>query len=159
MAGTHPVDGAGPTGTAPAMSGLEFLRAWRDGRVPSPPMSAVLAFDLFEVDEGRVVFAGTPSARFYNPIETVHGGYAATLLDSRMGSAVRSRLAAGQTHTTAEIKIQYVSPITDSTGPVTAESVVLHFGRRMATVEGYLRDAGGRPLAHASTRCMVFTEP
>ena len=76
-----------------------------------------------------------------------------------MGFAVHSRLLPGQSHTTVEIKIQYVGPITERTGRVTAEGVVLHFGRRMATAEGYLRDAEGRLLAHRSTTCLVFGEP
>lgn len=156
----HSVGGIGvvPADVLRAMSGLDFLQAWRDGRLPSPPIGAVFDFALEAVEAGRVVFAGVPDARFFNPIGTVHGGYAATLLDSCMGCAVHSRLLPGQFHTTAEIKVQYVRPVTDKTGRVTAEGVVLHFGRRMATAEGYLRDAAGKLLAHGSTTCMVFSD-
>ncbi|MFO1322367.1 MAG: PaaI family thioesterase [Burkholderiales bacterium] len=151
--------GVVPVETLQSMSGLAFLQAWRDGRLPAPPMGAALRFSLAEVEPGRAVFAGEPDARFFNPIGTVHGGEAATLLDSCMGRAVHSRLEPGRSHTTAEIKVQYVRPLTDRTGRVTAEGVVLHFGRRMATAEGHLRDAEGKRLAHGTTTCMVFGEP
>lgn len=139
------------------MSGLEFLRAWIDGSLPSPPISHAFDFDAVAVDKGRVVFAGTPDARFYNPIGTVHGGWAATLLDSCMACAVHSTLEAGQGYTTLEIKINYVRAMTDRTGRVEAEGKVVHAGRQVATAEGWLRDAQGRIVAHGSTTCMVFS--
>jgi len=148
-----------PAAQAQSMTGLEFLRAWVSGRVPPPPIGAVFDFDLVEVEEGRVVFAGTPDARYFNPIGSVHGGYAATLLDSCMGCAVHSRLAVGQGYTTADITIHYVRGMNERTGKVFAEGRVVHFGRQMATAEGHLRDAAGRVLAHGTTTCLVFTPP
>lgn len=148
--------GVVPPETVATLSGFEFLEAWRAGRLPSPPIGAVFDFELEAVEPGRVVFAGSPSAGFYNPIGTVHGGYAATLLDSCMGCAVHSRLEPKQGYTTLELKVHYVRPMTDRTGRVTAEGRVLHFGRRSATAEGYLRDAAGNLLAHGTTTCMVF---
>ncbi len=140
------------------MSGLEFLRAMAAGTLPAAPIGAVFDFDLVEIEKGRVVFAGTPDQRFYNPIGSVHGGYAATLLDSCMGCAVHSTLEAGIGYTTLEFKIQLVRGMNDRTGLVRAEGVVLHSGRRAATASGELRDSAGRLLAHGSTTCIILDQ-
>lgn len=153
---TEPI-GLVPEDLVRTMTGLEWMLGWIRGELPSPPMAGVLDFRMVEAEHGRVVFAATPDARFYNPIGTVHGGYAATLLDSCMGCAVHSTLAAGQSHTTLELKVNYVRAMTAATGKVTAEGRVLHAGRQVATAEGYLRDAGGRLLAHGTTSCLIFT--
>lgn len=149
--------GVTPLDEVRAMSGLEFLQAWIDGRLPSPPIGQVFDFDAVAVEKGRVLFAGIPDARFYNPIGTVHGGWAATLLDSCMACAVHSTLEPGQGYTTLEIKINYVRAMTDRTGRVEAEGKVVHAGKQVATAEGWLRDAQGRIVAHGSTTCMVFS--
>ena len=143
--------------TAMTMSGLDLLRGWLEGRLPPAPIGSALDFRIVEVERGRVVFAGTPDARFLNPLGTVHGGYAATLLDSCMGCAVHSVLEPGQGYTTLEIKVNYVRAMTPQTGPVFAEGRVLHAGRQAATSEGFLRDAGGKLIAHGTTTCIIFT--
>ncbi len=149
--------GVTPLDQVRALSGLEFLQAWIDGSIPSPPISQVFDFDAAAVEKGRVVFSGTPDARFYNPIGTVHGGWGATLLDSCMACAIHSTLERGQGYTTLEIKINYVRAMTDRTGRVEAEGKVVHVGKQVATAEGWLRDTQGRILAHGSTTCMVFS--
>ena len=148
--------GVVPPEQARTLSGLQWMQGWAEGRLPAPPIGQVFDFDISQVESGRVVFTGTPDARFYNPIGTVHGGYAATLLDSCMGCAVHTTLAPGQWHTTLEIKINYVRAMNERTGPVTAEGRVLHAGRQVATAEGFLRDSQGRLMAHGTTTCMVF---
>ncbi|MBX9965151.1 MAG: PaaI family thioesterase [Burkholderiales bacterium] len=149
--------GVTPLDQVRGMSGVEFLQAWIDGRLPSPPISRVFDFDAVTVEKGRIVFAGIPDGRFYNPIGTVHGGWAATVLDSCMACAVHSTLEAGQGYTTLEIKINYVRAMTDRTGRVEAEGKVVHVGKQVATAEGWLRDSQGRIVAHGSTTCMVFS--
>jgi uncharacterized protein (TIGR00369 family) len=136
--------------------GLDFLNGIIAGRHPAPPIAETLGFRLAEVAEGRAVFESTPARRHYNPIGTVHGGYAATLLDSCMGCAVHSTLEQGQGYTTLEFKVHLVKAITDATGPVRAEGRVLSTGRRAATAEGHLTDAAGKLLAHATTTCLIF---
>lgn len=154
---TPPTIGIVPRETALAMGGLDFLRSWLDGRLPAPPIQSVFDFHLQEVAHGRVVFSGIPDARYFNPLGTVHGGYAATLLDSCMGCAVHSTLAAGQGYTTLGLELKYVRAMSERTGRVFAEGRVLHAGRQAATAEGFLRDADGRLLAHGTTTCIVFT--
>lgn len=141
--------------TLKSMSGLEFLTALRDGRLPSPPISRGLAFRLVEVEHGRAVFEGLPTADHYNPIGTVHGGYAATLLDSCMACAVQSTLPTGTGYTTLEFKVSLVRAITAGTGPVKAEGRILTTGRRIGTAEGRLVDSAGKLLAHGTTTCLI----
>ena len=138
------------------LSGLEFMQGILEGRFPPPPITAVLKFELVELEHGRAVFAGVPEFAFYNPIGVVHGGYAATLLDSCMGCAVHTTLPAGQAYTTLEFKINFVRAMTDKTGRVRAEGRMIHPGNRAATAEGHLYDAQGKLLAHATTTCLIF---
>jgi uncharacterized protein (TIGR00369 family) len=116
----------------------------------------VLHFRLIEVAEGRALFEGLPSNAFYNPIGSVHGGFAATLLDSCMGCAVHSTLPAGRGYATLEIKVNLIRPLSGSTGPVRAEGRIIHSGRTTATSEGRLTDAQGKLYAHGTTTCAVF---
>jgi len=137
-------------------SGLDFLRRIADGRVAQPPIAATLGFRLSEVAPGLAVFTMTPEFRHYNPIGTVHGGVASTLLDSCMSCAVQTHLAKGQGYTTLELKVNLVRPITATTGPIRAEGRSLHAGRRSGTAEGRIVDAKGTLLAHGTTTCLIF---
>ena len=136
--------------------GLSFLSKIADGSLPTPPMADTLDFRLTEVSEGRALFEGNPSYRHYNPIGVVHGGYAATMLDSALGCAVQTTCKKGEVYTTLELKLNLVRAITKETGKITAEARVLHRGRTVGTAEGYIRDAAGRLYAHATTTCMIF---
>ncbi len=141
------------------MSGLDWLRGMAEGRYPGPPIADLLGFSAVEVEEGRIVFAGTPDARVYNPIGSVHGGWTATLLDSCMACAVHSMLPAGRAYTTVEIKINYARPIFTESGEMRAEGSLLTFGRRTATAEGKLIDRDGKLYAHGTTTCLIFDAP
>jgi uncharacterized protein (TIGR00369 family) len=139
-----------------AMSGLEFLRAIRDGRLSAPPFAMLLGFRLVEVDTGHAVFEVLPGEQHYNPIGVVHGGLAMTLLDSAMGCAVHTHMPAGGGYTTLEAKTNLTRPISAQTGLLRAVGKVLHVGSRVATAEGRLLDGAGKLYAHASTTCMVL---
>jgi uncharacterized protein (TIGR00369 family) len=108
------------------------------------------------VSDGRVVVTAKPSDAHLNPAGTVHGGFAATLLDSCMGLAVWSTLEKGLGQTTLEFKISLVRPITPETGVISAEGIVLSRGRRVGTAEGRITDSNGRLLAHGTTTCLIF---
>ncbi len=140
---------------APGADGLTALRALiASGKKPG--ILASLDFDFVEADAGRAVFSGVPGDHAYNPIGTVHGGYAATLLDSACGCAVHSRLDASQLFTTLELKVSYLRPITRDTGRLRAEGRVVGFGRRAAFAEASLTDASGRVYATATSTLLVF---
>lgn len=137
------------------LDGLAQLRALiASGRKPGIAHS--LEFDLIEVEEGRAVFAGVPGAHAYNPIGSVHGGYAATLLDSACGCAVHTRLSATQAYTTLELKVAFHKAITLESGLLRAEGRVVSFGRRAAFAEARLVDDDGRLYASATSTLLVF---
>src|ERR1700687_5526062 len=148
--------GVTPTEVMASMPGIDFVRAIFAGKLPAPPiMQTVEPFDS-TAEPGVVVFHSIPGFRHYNPIGSVHGGYAATLLDSAMGLAVHSMLPAGSGYTTLEFKISFIRGMTRDTGVVRSEGRTLNVGRRAATAEARITDAKGRLLAHATTTCLVF---
>ena len=138
------------------LSGLEYLRKIIAGELPGAPIAALLNFDITELGEGRAVFAVKPAEYHYNPIGVVHGGLAATLLDSAMGCAVHSTLPAGAGYTTLEIKVNYVRPMTSETERVRCEASVIHVGGRTATAQGRIVDDSGKLYAHGTTTCIIF---
>ncbi|WP_304166609.1 PaaI family thioesterase [Phenylobacterium aquaticum] len=140
-----------------APNGLEQLRAiFQDPSRPPSGMGKTMGFDHVEIEEGRVVFGATPHEGVYNPIGTVHGGFAATLLDSCVGCAVHSKLKPGQGYTTLELKVAYHRALTSTTGPIRAEGKVISMGRRAAFAEGRLTDLEGRLYATATSTLLVF---
>ena len=138
------------------MTGLEFVRGLVDGTLPLNTIAQTLGYDIVEAQNGRVVITAEPNDTHLNPAGTVHGGLAATMLDSCMGLAIQSTLEKGVGSTTLEFKISFVRPITPETGLITAEGVVLNRGRRVGTAEGRITDAKGRLLVHATTTCLIF---
>jgi uncharacterized protein (TIGR00369 family) len=139
------------------LSGLEYLKAVFERRLPPPPIAATLDFTGAEVEEGRAVFVGQPAEFLYNPIGVVHGGFAMTILDSAMGCAIHSTLAAGEGYTSLETSVNFVRPITLETGRVRCEGKVVHRGGRVATAEGRLvAESTGKLLAHGTTTCLVM---
>jgi uncharacterized protein (TIGR00369 family) len=139
------------------MSGLEFVQGLVDGTLPLNTIAETLGYDVTEVVSGRVVVTAEPNGTHLNPAGTVHGGLAATLLDSCMGLAIQSTLEKGVGQTTLEFKISLVRAITPDTGSIKAEGVVLSRGRRVGTAEGRITDRQGRLLAHGTTTCLIFS--
>ena len=138
------------------MTGLQFVQGLADGSLPLNTIARTLGYDVVEAASGRVVVTAEPSDVHLNPAGTVHGGLAATLLDSCMGLAVQTTLEQGIGSTTLEFKISLVRPITSETGEIRAEGVVLTSGRRVGTAEGRITDRAGRLLAHGTTTCLIF---
>ena len=110
---------------AGGMSGLEFIRAMFSGKLPAPPITATMGFTGGDASEGAVTFNGEAGEHLYNPIGVVHGGFAMTILDSAMGCAVHTTLAAGEAYTTLETKVNFVRPITLETGRLHCDGVVV----------------------------------
>jgi uncharacterized protein (TIGR00369 family) len=138
------------------MSGLAFVQGLADGTLPLNTIAQTLDYDVTEVVSGRVVVTAEPGAAHLNPAGTVHGGVAATLLDSCMGLAIWSTLEKGLGQTTLEFKISLIRPITTGMGMIRAEGIVLNRGRRIGTAEGRITDDRGRLLAHGTTTCLIF---
>ena len=138
-----------------SLSGLEFLQRVAAGELPAPPMASLMDIRITEVARGRVVFEGTPQEFHYNPLGMIHGGMAATLLDSALGCCVNSCLEAGDLYTTLELKINYLRPLTLETGPVRAVATIVHLGRTTALAEGRVLDAADAIYAYASSTCLI----
>ncbi|HEV7483451.1 MAG TPA: PaaI family thioesterase [Solirubrobacterales bacterium] len=149
-----------PVATAAAgatMTGMEYMTAVVTGRVPPPPIAVTMSLRPVELEEGRVVFEGEPGEEHYNPIGVVHGGYAATLLDSALGCAVHTTLPAGLAYTSLGLETKYVRPITRDTGRVLCEATVLYRGRKQATAEATLTAAdSGKLIASGTATCMIL---
>ena len=138
------------------LGGLEFVQGLVSGALPLNSMARTLGYDIVEASPGKVVVTATPTDALLNPAGTVHGGFAATLLDSCMGLAIQTTLAKGLAQTTVEFKISLMRPITPQTGLIRAEGLVLNAGRRVGTAEGRISDQNGRLLAHGTTTCLIF---
>ncbi|QUQ67209.1 PaaI family thioesterase [Kutzneria sp. CA-103260] len=139
---------------AHGMDGLEFMRFLvREGGIP---MGSTLGFRVTKADPGRVVITCEVGEHLYNPIGSVHGGVAASLLDSVAGSAVHTTLPAGTAYSSLDLTVHYLRPITAETGLVRAIGTVLNRGRRTALAQAELRDPADRLLAHATSSCMLF---
>ncbi len=138
------------------MSGMEYLQAMIDGKLPAPPLSRTLGFQLSEIGEGRAVFTCEPAEFHYNPIGIVHGGLAATLIDSATGVAVHTLLPAGTGYTTIELHINLIRPLTATTGQIRAEAEIVNAGRTLAIAQARIVDSAGKLYAHGTSTCMIF---
>jgi uncharacterized protein (TIGR00369 family) len=152
----EPIDPRAVAEQGRALSGMEYVQAIFAGELPAPPIADLMGFRGVDAAPGRAVFEMTPGPQHYNPIGSVHGGIALTLLDSAMGCAVHTLLERGVGYTTLEVKTNFVRPITLDTGVIRCEGTVLHRGSRVATAEGRLTDGTGKLLAHGTTTCLLF---
>jgi uncharacterized protein (TIGR00369 family) len=141
-----------------AMDGLAFVQGLARGTLPLNTIAQTLGYDVVEAESGRVVVTLAPDNTHHNPSGTVHGGLAATLLDSAMGLAIWTTLEKGLSQTTLEFKISLIRPITPGMGVIRAEGSVLNRGRRVGTAEGRITDERGRLLAHGTTTCLIFAD-
>ncbi|PZU47543.1 MAG: aromatic compound degradation protein PaaI [Microbacterium sp.] len=139
-----------------AMSGLDAMRALRDGIIPPPPIVETMRFSLIAADPGTVTFECRPGLEHYNPIGVVHGGLACTLLDTVTGCAAHTTLEAGQGYTSIEISVKYLRPITADLGVLTAVGTVTKTGRRVIFADGTIADVSGKLVATASSSLLVL---
>ena len=141
---------------AAEMSGLVYMRAFLNGDMPNAPIAQTLGFRPAEVDYGRVVFIGEPDDYHLNPIGTIHGGFAATLLDSALACAVHTTLEQGMIYTTSQLNIHYIRALLPAMGTIRGEGTVIHSGRKVATAEAEVTDSDGKLYAHATTTCLIM---
>jgi uncharacterized protein (TIGR00369 family) len=141
---------------AMASAPLGYLRKMINGEIPRAPIGALMGLGGVEIEEGRAVLYADPGEHHYNSLGMVHGGLAATLLDTAMGFAVHSTLPQGGYFSTLEMSIGFVRPITEATGRVTCTGSTIHVGKTVGRAEGNLTDANGKLLAHATCTCLVF---
>jgi uncharacterized protein (TIGR00369 family) len=134
---------------------MEFLRALMAGRAPNSAMNELLGLSVVEVEEGRIVIEGKPTAAVYNLNGVVHGGWTLTLIDTSCGLAARSTLPAGMTNASAETSAKFIRPITSAMAPIRCEAKVLNNGRRVKFSEAKVFDKAGKILAYGSSTLLV----
>ncbi|NTF00125.1 PaaI family thioesterase [Agrobacterium tumefaciens] len=140
------------------LSGRQHLEAVLRGDLPAPPIASTLSFKMVEVDDGTVVFEAFPGRHMLNPMGTVHGGWALTLIDTATGCAAHTLLPAGVGYTTVETKANFCRPIFSDSGCVRVEGRVINEGRTIISAEGRIVDAGGRLLAHGTSTLMILRD-
>jgi uncharacterized protein (TIGR00369 family) len=139
-----------------SISGLDYLKAIRDNKISPPPVAHLVGYRITEVDEGYALFELDPEEFHYNPFATVHGGILSTLLDTAMTASVLTILPKGHSCSTIEFKINFIKPVTAKTGTLRCEASPIHIGKRLATVEGRLKDKNGELHAHGVSTCSIF---
>lgn len=140
------------------MTGLELIQALLAGTIPPPSIMETMAMKFGEVRKGYVRFLARADQRHLNPMGGVHGGFAATVLDSVTGCAVHTMLEAGFGYGTVDLNIKMLRPVPRDQ-ELTAESSVLHMSRSLGVSDGTLKTADGKLLAHATATCYVFRTP
>jgi len=138
------------------LSGLEFIHEMIAGRLPGPPIAETLGFRLTEAEKGAVVFEGDPGPHLLNPLGSVHGGWALTLIDSACGCALHTELHAGVGYTTVETKVNFTRPIDPEAGTVRCEGRLVSHGRTIATAEARLLSSDGKLLAHGTSTLIIL---
>ena len=141
---------------ATSISGLDYLRAIKDGRINPPPVAMLVGYKILKIENGYAVFELNPAEYHYNPFATVHGGILSTLLDTAMTASVLSTLSKGISCSTIEIKVNFIRPVTTDTEVLRCEARPIHIGKRLATVEGRLKDKNGELYAHGISTCAIF---
>ena len=144
---------------ASLLSGLEFLRAIRDGELPPPPIAKLFGFEIREVEPGRVVFECVPDESAYNPIGVVHGGLVCTLADTVTACAAQTTLQAGFAYTSIDLNVSYLRPVTKGTGLLRATGIVTKPGRRVAFSSAEIAGEDGKLVATATSSCLVMENP
>jgi uncharacterized protein (TIGR00369 family) len=137
-------------------TGLEFLQKMISGEYANLPMGDHLGFRVAAAEPGKVTIRGRPDERSYNLLKSVHGGWAAAVLDTALALSNLSLLGADQSFTTLDIRINFLRPITLETGEITAVGSVLQSGRKVAYCEARLTDGAGKLLAHGTGSCLIL---
>jgi uncharacterized protein (TIGR00369 family) len=143
---------------AAAMSGLEAMRAIRDGILPEPPMARLIDFRMRVAEPGRIVMELEPHESLENTIGLLHGATAAALLDTAMGCAVTTMLPAGQGSVTLDLKLTYLRPLSVKSGTISAEGKLIKLGRQTSYAEGFVRDGTGNLAVHATATFSMIGE-
>ena len=139
------------------MDGLKFLRAILNGKIPPPPFWKTVGFKLVKIEPGVAVLSLNPGEWHYNTMGSVHGGATTAILDTAMGSAIRTKLAHGRGYSTLEIKVNFIRPLTIDAGSVQCNGRIIHIGRRIAMAEAKMIGQQGKLYALANTTCMLFS--
>ena len=151
-------DPAHLSGPLAILSGLDFLRAMQEGRIPPPPIANLLGMRMVEVEVGRVIFECEPDESLYNPIGVVHGGLVCTLADTVAACAVQTTLAPGTAYTSIDLNVSYLRPVTTDSGLLRATGLITKPGRRVAFSSAEIVDGSDKVVATATSSCLIFDQ-
>lgn len=140
---------------AALITGLDYLKAIKAGRINPPPVAMLVGYQICEIDKGYALYTLDPHEYHYNPFAMVHGGIITTVLDTAMVAAVLSTLGRGESCSTAELKVNFIRPVTGRTGILRCEARPIHVGKHLATTEGELKDREDNLYAHAVGTCFI----
>ena len=143
---------------AATMSGLEAMRAIRDGILPPPPMARLIGFRMAVAEPGRIVMELEPDESLENTIGLLHGATAAALLDTAMGCSISTMLPVGQASVTLDLKMTYLRPLSVRSGTIQAEGKLIKLGRQTSYTEGFVRDGKGNLAVHATATFSMIGE-
>ena len=137
------------------LTGLQIVDAIGTGRMAPPPMIGVIPLTLHAWCEGQVELRAWPEARFYNHMGMVHGGWSMTVLDTVMGLAALTTLAAGESCPSLDTAVKFVKPISVQLGEMRVFGTIVSKGRSIITLDGRIEDASGKLYAHGSSSCLI----
>src|SRR6266478_6072090 len=118
------------------------------------PVARLIGFEAKEIADGRAIVTLAAGPRHANPMGTLHGGILCDIADAAMGMAFASTLAAEETFTTVELKINFFRPVWEA--QLRAEGTVVQRGRTVGYVECTITDEENRLVAKAASTCMVL---
>lgn len=134
----------------------EYLKAWRDGLVPAPPITVLIGARLAQYGDGWAEVELDADERRHNPFGAVQGGLLCTLAGVAMGAAAATTLKKGERFSTTNLDAQFCRPVT--AGLLCARAQVFFRGRTTVhvTCEIY---AGDQLVARLSSTCLVKQGP
>jgi len=136
-------------------SGLEIMQAMVEGEIPHPSIADTIPMKGIAVERGKIVFQAQADDRHLNPLGGVHGGFAATVMDSVTGCAVHTVLGPGGRYVTIDLNVKMLKAVPQKV-PLIAEGKVIHVSKSLGISEGTLRDDDGNIYAHATATCMIY---
>ncbi|MBO1503587.1 PaaI family thioesterase [Serratia proteamaculans] len=137
------------------MTGLELLLAAEAGKLPRASIAETVPMKAVSIEEGYVKIVARADQRHLNPLGGVHGGFAATVLDSVTGCAVHSTLEAGVGYGTVDLQVKMLRPVPKDTDLI-AEGRIVHISKNLGVSEGSLKSGDGKLLATATATCFII---
>lgn len=117
-------------------------------------IARLIGFEAREISDGRAVVTLVAGPQHANSMGTLHGGVLCDISDAAMGMAFASTLAAGESFTTVELKINFFRPVWQA--QLRAEGKVVRRGGTVGYIECEIVDESGQLVAKASSTCMVL---
>lgn len=139
------------------MTGLEILQAMAAGKLPAPSICETMPMQMLSAESGKVTFSCQADQRHFNPLGGIHGGFAATVLDSVTGCAIHTMLAAGVGYGTVDLNVKMCRPL-QSQQRYLAIGQVINLSKNLAISEGKIVDDAGKVYAHATATCMILNQ-